>query len=167
MDVPGYGDRFYIGFLEKPDKLEARFNTGDRWEVYLRFTPDGDYMTSGTVGMVSDRSSKVNPTRRTKPTATITLYIYINNWVTSQNDYGSQTEVVTNTRKMIKTNLTLRLYMTSVSGLDVVIDNWITAFVGHCRPNALFKWIYISLKSFSFYIYHKYNPYYLNSFQIL
>jgi hypothetical protein len=25
MDVPGSGDRFYIGFLEKPDELEARF----------------------------------------------------------------------------------------------------------------------------------------------
>jgi hypothetical protein len=33
MNVPGARDRFYVGFLEKPDELEARFNTGDRLTV--------------------------------------------------------------------------------------------------------------------------------------
>lgn len=90
------------------DMLTALLATREVWEVFLRFTPEGDYMT---------------------------------NWVTSQHDYGSQTEVVAATREIIKTSFTLRLYIAPVAGFEVIMDNWIAAFVDHCRSNALYKWI--------------------------
>lgn len=90
------------------DKLTALITKRNVWEVLLRFTPDGDYMT---------------------------------NWMTSQHDYGSQTEIVATTREIVKTDFTLRIYIVSVSDFDAVMDNWITAFVAHCRSNALYKWI--------------------------
>lgn len=90
------------------DTLTALVTERELWEVFLRFTPDGDYMT---------------------------------NWLTSQHDYGSQTEVVAATREIIKVKFTLRLYFSSVSGFEFVMNKWIAAFVAHCRSNALFNWI--------------------------
>lgn len=89
------------------DALAALVTGCEVWEVFSRFTPDGDYMT---------------------------------NWVTSQNDYGSQTELVATTRDIVKTNFTLRFFI-AFSGFHIVMDSWIAAFVAHCRSNALFKWI--------------------------